>query len=174
MTATKSSSIMSLSRRFLRYPLEQWPGLVAVLSSTLLASGLEVLKPWPLKIVVDQVLKDEPVPNHLSPWFQLLPGFKTADGLLVWCLAATAILFFLVSAVGLARSCANIAFGQRLNYALAADLFSRLQQLSLRFHSSKSIGDSMRRVTSDCTCIATIVDALLPVLAATFSLALMF
>jgi ATP-binding cassette subfamily B protein/subfamily B ATP-binding cassette protein MsbA len=60
-------------------------------------------------------------------------------------------------------------------YDLAADLFAKLQRLSLRFHSGKSVGDNIRRVTTDCMCVSTIVrDALLPLLSAAASLLAMF
>ena len=79
-------------------------------------------------------------------------------------------LFLLGWALGVAAACANIAFGQRMVYDLAADLFGHLQRLSLRFHSRQSVGDSIRRVTTDCGCVATIVkDALLPVLSPRWS-----
>ena len=55
-------------------------------------------------------------------------------------------------------------------YDLATDLFSHLQRLSLRFHSRQSVGDSIRRVTTDCGCVSVIVkDALLPFVAAVVS-----
>lgn len=60
-------------------------------------------------------------------------------------------------------------------YDLAGDLFIHLQRLSLRFHSRKSIGDTIRRVTVDSGCVATIVsDAVVPLLSALLSLAAMF
>ncbi len=78
-------------------------------------------------------------------------------------------------AVSLANEYAGISLGQRMTYDLAADLFTRLQQLSLRFHTSKSVGDNIRRVTADCACVSTILkDALLPVLSSAVTLVLMF
>ena len=60
-------------------------------------------------------------------------------------------------------------------YDLAADLFSHLQRLSLRFHSRQSVGDSIRRVTTDCGCVSVIVkDAVLPFVAALVSFVAMF
>jgi ATP-binding cassette subfamily B protein/subfamily B ATP-binding cassette protein MsbA len=137
----------------------------------LLKAGLEVLKPWPLKVLVDQVLGDKPVPEALA-W---LPGPATRDNLLTWCVAGTVVLFLLAWAVGLAAAYANTGFGQRMVFDLAGNLFGRLQRLSLRFHSHKPIGDSIRRVTTDCGCVSSIVvDALLPVAMALVSLAGMF
>src|SRR6185369_6489768 len=85
------------------------------------------------------------------------------------------LLFLLSWAVGLSNAYANISLGQRMTYDLASDLFARLQQLSLRFHTSKSVGDNIRRVTADCTCVSTILkDALLPALSSLVSLLAMF
>jgi ATP-binding cassette subfamily B protein/subfamily B ATP-binding cassette protein MsbA len=87
----------------------------------------------------------------------------------------TVLLFLLSWAAGLANAYTNISLGQRMVYDLAADLFARLQQLSLRFHTSKSVGDNIRRVTADCACISTILkDALIPALSSAVSLASMF
>ena len=60
-------------------------------------------------------------------------------------------------------------------YDLATDLFSHLQRLSLRFHSRQSVGDSIRRVTTDCGCVSVIVkDAVLPFVTALVSFVAMF
>jgi ATP-binding cassette subfamily B protein/subfamily B ATP-binding cassette protein MsbA len=89
--------------------------------------------------------------------------------------AATVLIFLCSWALGLAYSYANISLSQRMVYDLASDLFAKLQQLSLRFHTSKSVGDNIRRVTADCVCVSTIVkDAILPVISAILSVALMF
>jgi ATP-binding cassette subfamily B protein/subfamily B ATP-binding cassette protein MsbA len=60
-------------------------------------------------------------------------------------------------------------------YDLAEDLYRHLQRLSLKFHSRKSVGDLIRRVTTDTGSVSTIVnDALLPVAASVFTLVSMF
>jgi ATP-binding cassette subfamily B protein/subfamily B ATP-binding cassette protein MsbA len=60
-------------------------------------------------------------------------------------------------------------------YDLAADLFSHLQRLSLRFHNRKPVGDTILRVTQDCDCASAIMQgAMLPVLTSVFSLGAMF
>jgi len=155
----------------LGYAARRWPGLLTVVVMTLLKTGLEVLKPWPMKVLVDQVLSDKPAPEVLK----LLPGPATPDNLLAWCVAGTVLLFLLGWAAALGLAYASIGFGQRMVFDLAGDLFGRLQRLSLRFHSRKPLGDSIRRVTTDCGCVSTIVvDALLPVATSVISLGAMF
>jgi ATP-binding cassette subfamily B protein/subfamily B ATP-binding cassette protein MsbA len=51
--------------------------------------------------------------------------------------------------------------GQRMVYDLAADLFARLQRLSLLFHRRRSVGDSLSRLTGDTWCIYSVTDGLL-------------
>ncbi len=137
--------------------------------------GLDVLKPWPMKFLVDHILRGEPLTAAAAHAVELLPGPNTPQAWLAWCVAATVVLFLLVWSLGLAAAIASINFGQRLVYDLAADVFSHLQRLSLRFHSRNPVGDTIRRVTADCACVAVIVkDALLPVLTSVVSLVVMF
>ncbi len=158
-----------------RYAVRRWPGLLAVLATLLGRIGLDVLKPWPMKVLVDHALSGLPVPQALAPLVDVLPGAATREGLAAWSIAATVVLFLLAWALGVATAYANIAFGQRMVYDLAADLFGHLQRLSLRFHRRKSVGDSIRRVTTDSGCVSTIVkDAILPLVTSAISLVAMF
>ena len=151
-----------------------WP-LSGVIASMLLKVGLDVLKPWPMIFLVDYVLGTKVIPEWLSEIMVSLPGGSSPAGLIGWSVAATVVIFLLSWAVGLAHSYANISLGQRMTYDLAADLFSRLQHLSLRFHRSRSVGDSIRRVTADANCVSTVVkDALLPIVASLVTLVSFF
>jgi ATP-binding cassette subfamily B protein/subfamily B ATP-binding cassette protein MsbA len=167
--------IRKLSLWSLSYAGRRWPALLLILLTMLLKTGLEVLKPWPLKLIIDNVLGHKPLPAWLAGVAEILSGDMTGYRLLAWSVAAMVALFFLGWSVGVAESLAGITLAQRMFYDLAADLFSYLQRLSLRFHRSKSVGDSIRRVTSDCSCVATIVkDALLPIVGSSISLVAMF
>ena len=149
--------------------------LVAVLGTILFNTGLEVIKPWPMVFLIDYVLQDKQRPTALSRFLDWLPGAHTMGNFVAWSVAATILIFLLGWAVELANAYLNISWAQRMVYDLAGDLFVRLQELSLRFHTSRSVGDSIRRVTADCSCVSTIVkDALLPVLSALFTLVSMF
>jgi ATP-binding cassette subfamily B protein len=177
MTATRrhgtAESMPALCLWALRHAAHRRLGLAAVLAAMLAKIGFDLLKPWPIKILVDHVLKGEPPPlGHAAAW---LPAPPAPADLINWCVAGTVVLFLAGWLLGLATAFANINFGQRVVYDLAAELLGHLHRLSLRFHSRNSVGDSIRRVTTDCGCIATIVkDALLPVLSSVVALVLMF
>jgi len=157
------------------YAWRRWLPLVAVFTTMLVKVGLDVLKPWPMVFLVDHVLQGKLMPHWISRVVDSLPGAHNQLNLVGWAVAATILIFLLSWTVGLANAYANISLGQRMVYDLAADLFAKLQQLSLRFHGSKSVGDNIRRVTADCASVSTIVkDALLPVIGSVVTVATMF
>ncbi len=171
----RSLGIGQLCRWVARYAFRRTGPLTAVVATMLIKIGLDVLKPWPMLFLVDYVLQTKLMPPWLGRLVAALPGEATPTNLIGWTVAATALLFLCSWALGLANAYANIALGQRMIYDLAADLFAKLQQLSLRFHNNKSVGDNIRRVTADCGCISTILkDAILPVFSAVGTLAVMF
>lgn len=168
-------TLPGLCRWVAHYALRRRKPLAVVLASMLARVGLDVLKPWPMIFLVDYVLQTKVMPPWVDSFVNFLPGPHTDLWLIGWSVGATVLLFLLSWSVGLANTYASISLGQRMVYDLAADLFARLQQLSLRFHASKSVGDNIRRVTADCACISTILkDALLPVLSSVISLGAMF
>ena len=150
-----------------RYAFHRWRGLLAVLATLIAKIGVDLLKPWPLKVLVDFGLTGQALTPALASVAAVLPGSETRESIVGWSVAATVALFLISWALGVATSYANIGFGQRMVYDLATDLYSHLQRLSLRFHSRQSVGDSIRRVTTDCGCVSIIVkDAVLPFAAA--------
>jgi ATP-binding cassette subfamily B protein/subfamily B ATP-binding cassette protein MsbA len=122
-------------------------------------TALDLLKPWPLVILIDTVLQGKPAPA----WWPAL----SAGQAIAACVAATVAIFLLSWLIAVSSAYANISLGQRMVYDLASDLFAKLQQLSLSFHARKSVGDNVRRATADCACVSVIVNnALLPAFAA--------
>jgi ATP-binding cassette, subfamily B, bacterial len=157
----------------LGYALRRWLQLAAVTGAMLLKAGLDVLKPWPMVFLVDYVLQGKLTLPIFAGIADLLP--REPSMLIGLAVGATILLFILSWAVGLAGAYAGISLGQRTTYDLAGDLFDKFQQLSLRFHTSKSVGDNIRRVTGDCSCVSVIVkDALVPIVSALITLAAMF
>jgi ATP-binding cassette, subfamily B, bacterial len=170
----KNESLSSLIGWSLNYAKRSPGALGAVIATLLLKTGLDVLKPWPMVFLVDYVLQGKSRPLF-EQFVNALPGPQTATTLIAWSVGATIVIFLLSWTLGVANAYANISLGQRMVYSLAGDLFAKLQQLSLRFHASKLVGDNIRRVTADCAAISVIVkDALLPVASSAVSLVVMF
>lgn len=146
--------------------------LTFAIIGVVVAAGMEVLKPWPLKVVIDNVLRGAPlrgawVPaqaQHLAP----------AEMLLAACGALVA-LYLMLGLVNIFNNYITISIGQRLVNELRAAMFDHLQRLSLSFHRGRAIGDLMVRITYDTFSIQTIaMNGLFPVVSSTVLLAEMF
>jgi ATP-binding cassette subfamily B protein/subfamily B ATP-binding cassette protein MsbA len=172
---TKPLGVVGLCAWAWRYAGRRSGALSAVAVTMLLKAALDILKPWPMVFLVDHVLQNKPTPPWMEKIVQMLPGNTNASHLIAWGVGATVLFFLLSSAAALANAYANVSLGQRMVYDLASDLFAKLQSLSLRFHASQSVGDNIRRATTDCACISVIVNnAALPVVASVITIAAMF
>ena len=146
---------------------------IALLSLTMLVDvGLDLLKPWPLKLVIDNVLGHHATPKFVT---QILPGSAGPHGLLAWAAGGTVLIFLLGTASTTFYNYFSLQIGQRMVFDLASDLFAHLQRLSLVFHSRRALGDTIQRVTGDSYCVSTFVtDALIPAVQALVMLGAMF
>jgi ATP-binding cassette subfamily B protein/subfamily B ATP-binding cassette protein MsbA len=134
--------------------------------------GLDLLRPWPLKLVIDNVLGHQATPKVVA---STLPGSGSPHGLLLWAAIGTVLVFLLGTATSTFYNYFSLRVGQRMTFELAADLFAHLQRLSLIFHSRGSLGDMIQRVTGDSYCVSTLVtDALIPAAQALIMLGAMF
>jgi ATP-binding cassette subfamily B protein/subfamily B ATP-binding cassette protein MsbA len=170
---TGSPNVSSRRRqlRLLRYARPEWRGLLVLVATMLANVGLDLLRPWPLKLVVDNVLGNAGLPNVLSG----LPGVQGRHGLLLWVVVATLLIFLLGTITNMAYTYYSLRLGQRMTYNLACDLFGHLQRLSLLFHTRRPVGDLISRVTGDSWCVNTLVtDALVPALQSLVTLVAMF
>ena len=154
-------SFWSRNRRLLGVALANPKGWTIIVTATLASSAFAVLQPWPMKILIDQVLGTQPMPGWLADASQWLPFAGSPRGLLAWVVVAFFGIFLINSATEVILTFAWIQTGQRMVFSLAADLFSRVQRRSLIFHSQNSLGDLLGRITTDSWCIYKMVDAVL-------------
>ncbi|HUA34556.1 MAG TPA: ABC transporter ATP-binding protein [Candidatus Binataceae bacterium] len=155
-----------------RYALLQmrrnWGRLTISLLAVLLASIAEVLKPWPLKIVIDNVLRGAPVSMR---W---IPAMPTAELLIAACVSLV-ILYTILGLLNVTTNYLTIAIGQRMVNELRARMFDHLQRLSLSFHRRREIGDLMVRIAYDTFAIQTIaMNGFYPIVSAMILLLAMF
>src|SRR5260370_8438012 len=128
-----------------------WAALAMVLDAL-----LTVLRPWPLKVVIDRVLSHKPthVPL-LGGWLDRVP----LDRLSILSGACAASLLIALSTGLLTYSYTRVLgdVGQRFVFLLRGDLFAHMQRLSLQFHDRQRIGDLITRLTSDIQAIQDII-----------------
>jgi ATP-binding cassette, subfamily B, bacterial len=108
----------------------------------LLIGACEMLKPWPLKIIIDSVLGGQP-----PPWGW--PAGWSREALLVAACAALVLTYAVLGALAVLNNYTTIGIGQRMVSQLRSDLYGHLHRLSLAFHSRAQVGDLIYRVTAD-------------------------
>jgi len=161
--------------RLLRYVRPHWRDVLVVLAAMAATVALEVLRPWPLKILVDQVLGGHPAPEAVGGLARALSGDATTWGLLAVVAVATVLIFLAGTLTQMTSTVVSVRFGQRMVYDLAADLFLHLQRLSLLFHHRRPVGDTVARVTAAPYGVQMLVTgALLPLLQSAVTLIAMF
>jgi ATP-binding cassette, subfamily B, bacterial len=102
-----------------------------------------VVKPWPVALIVDCVLGNKPLPE----W---LPAFHRSPAYIIGVF--TAVLFAIHAAQGLLSAAQNftaIQIGLRGLTRVRSLVFATLQRLSLRFHQSARVGDLVYRASWD-------------------------
>jgi ATP-binding cassette subfamily B protein/subfamily B ATP-binding cassette protein MsbA len=169
---------MSDRRSLLRWTLtflRPYRFRVFVLSVFLLIQiGLGALQPWPLKIVIDYVLDERPMPSWAAAPLAALTGGSRITLLAVF--VAAGVLLQVVNQVLTAYAVqVQVETGQRMVYALRRRLFDHLQALGLQHHISTPTGDTVYRVDVDAYAIENLVmTGLLPLATSFITLLVMF
>src|SRR5213079_3447839 len=135
---------MSIYRRVLRYYRPFLGQTILGLFVSLVGIGLNLLKPWPFKLIVDDFLR--PGPAVRSDWRTWIP---------LLCLSLIVIQLFW----GMMNWITNYLFvkiGLQALLKLRTDLYTHLQRLSLKFHDTRRSADSSFRVAYDSQAIQTI------------------
>ena len=135
---------MSIYRRVLRYYRPFLWQTIFGLCLALVGIGLNLLKPWPFKIIVDDFLRAGPtIRSDWRTWVLLL------------CLALIGIQF-LWGIINWITNYLFVKIGLQALLRLRTDLYSYLQSLSLKYHDARRSSDSSFRVAYDSQSIQTI------------------
>lgn len=114
----------------------------------------ELLSPWPLKLVVDNILLQKPYSPHL----QFIGDWLGTDrGRAIIAISSTILLLAWVRGMALyVQTYLTSQIGYELVYCLRRELFHHLQTLSLRFHARSRSGELITKVTGDTKALRNI------------------
>lgn len=150
---------MSVYRRTLVYFRPFLGQTVLATGLTLCAIGLNLLKPWPFKYIVDEVLtpaeKGQPMQGLVNRW---LGEGAPATAILILCAAIIAI-HFLSAAISMVTNVVFVRVGLEALLKLRTELYAYLQSLPLKFHDARRSADSSFRVAYDSQSIHTIYNS---------------
>jgi len=135
---------MSIYRSVLRYYRPFLGQTILGLFLSLIGIGLNLLKPWPFKVIVDDFLRaGPPIGSDWRIWIPLL------------CLALV-VIQLLWGIINWITSYFFVKIGLQALLKLRTDLYSYLQSLSLKYHDARRSSDSSFRVAYDSQSIQTI------------------
>jgi len=150
---------------------------VALLSALLLVQiVLSALQPWPLKIVIDNILNYEqhPLPAPYGDWLTSITGGSLAAALAAVVIAGVVLqlLYELAAAFGTRL---QVQTGQRMVYDLRGRLFEHMQGLGLHHHIATNTGDAVYRIDVDSYSIENLVmSGIIPLASSLATLLVMF
>jgi len=119
---------------------------VATIAATLMA----LAAPWPVKVVLDQVILGHPAKGWL---LGALNAFGGKENLLVLCAAAVVVIAVLQGVFEYTSEILQAQTAHRISNTLRRRLFKHLQTLSLGFHERNRTGDLLLRLTGDITMV---------------------
>ena len=127
-------------------------GLLAVVGEGI----ANLLQPWPLKIVLDDVLRSHEGHGAAMHWMHRVVGTSDLAVLKFACAAVLAIAM-LDAISSYAEKYLTTSVAQWISYDLRTTIYSHIQKLSLAFHDQKRTGDLISRVTSDIDSIQSFI-----------------
>jgi ATP-binding cassette subfamily B protein len=158
--------VMLILRKFSPYIREQRILIAGSFVALLIETGLRLLEPWPLKYVFDHIL----IPAHnnlkLPNSFGLNPiALLTLSAIAIVAITAIGSVAAYMSTYGMSLAVVRVLSEVRAN------VFDRLQHLSLSFHQKSKSGDLITRVTADIEKMRTVsVKTALPLVTNVISL----
>ncbi len=144
---------MSVYRRTLVYFTPFAGRTAAGVLLSLVAVALNLLKPWPFKFIIDDILTQGPGP---AAWLAQFGAAGTPVAMLGLLCLAVVVIHLLAGAFGLLSNLLFVRVGLQALLQLRTDLYAYLQSLPMKFHDARRSSDSTFRVAYDSQSIQTI------------------
>jgi ATP-binding cassette subfamily B protein len=145
-----------------------WAHLLGIAGLSIVSLPLALLYPLPLKIVVDSVLGNQPLPRWLIRINPLLASRSASVDAAITVLLGIALL---ASIQGLASWWLQTYTGEKLVWDFRARLLNHVQRLPLTFHDRYGATDSVYRIQHDAPAIQYVtIQGLVPLMTAVVTL----
>ena len=172
MVKTFQSPLRSIHLRVLWQCRRCWPHLAGIGLLSALSLPLTLLYPLPLKIAVDSVFGQQPLPRFLQAW---LPSLHPPTVALEFAVSLLIAISLVVSLQSFAAWWLQTYTGEKLVWDFRAELLNHVQRLPLSFHDRYGSHDSVYRIQHDAPAIQNIaVQGAIPLFTAVLTLAGMF
>jgi subfamily B ATP-binding cassette protein MsbA len=123
--------------------------LAIILVAMLIETVMSLAAPWPLKIILDNVVGD----HKISPWLNRILGHTLERGNRLHMALIAACLYVAISALGAIASYIENYYtesaGQWVAHDLRMQMYDHLQHLSLGYYNTHQTGPILSTITSD-------------------------
>jgi ATP-binding cassette subfamily B protein len=119
---------------------------IALLS--VLSTILALLAPWPAKLIIDNVIGDQPLSAQQDRVLDAV-SLQSEHELLAFLALLSILIVFGQLLTDARLTMRTIRLSQSMAFELGARLFAHLQRRSLTFHARTPVGESMSRITGD-------------------------
>jgi ABC-type multidrug transport system fused ATPase/permease subunit len=140
----KSARLSRLAFQQIR-PYRKWVFLI--LAAMLVEALMGIASPWPLKIVIDNVIGSQPLPSWLLGVDSLIGRSKMALAM------ATALLLIVITVIGALAGYVNSFYTESVGQYVANDtrlkIYHHLQRLSLGYYDTHQVGKILSTLTTD-------------------------
>ena len=136
-----------------------WKALALALLAVLGETVASVLEPWPVKVVIDNVLQHKPLPPRLAGIVALFP--QDAFATLNFALAGVLLIALIGAISAYCEKVLTTSVAQWVAHDLRRMVYQRIQRLSLAEHGESRTGDLLTRVTSDIDAVQDFITSAL-------------
>jgi len=137
-----------------------WMALSLALIAMLGEALTDVLEPWPIKIVVDNIQHSHKLPGRLSGLISGMFG-QNPYAVLNFAVAAVAAIAIVGAISSYFEKYLTTNVSQWVGHDLRRTLYQHIQRLSLAEHDKSRTGDLITRVTSDIEAVQDFINSAL-------------
>ena len=152
-----SENLMRLVLQQVR-PYKKW--LLLIFLAMLTGSLVDIATPWPLKIIIDNVIGQQPLPSWLS-WIGEFSATESKMNLA----ASAAIILVVLTIIGAVAGYISSFFTESVAQYVANDVrlkvYHHLQRLSLEYYDTHQIGKILSTITTDVSTMQDFVSTTL-------------
>src|SRR5215471_13877098 len=134
-----------------------WRALTIAFAAVLAETATDILEPWPVKLVIDNILQSKRLPGWIARFSSAFGQNKLATlDFVIAVVLAIAIVGALSSYL---EKYMTTSVGQWVAHDLRGTLYNHIQRLSLAQYDETRTADLVGRVTSDVDAIQTFISA---------------
>ena len=156
----KNSAYQSI-KKILIYSKGHWPNLIGIFFLSLLATPIALLKPFALKFLIDCGFGSQPVPGFIKIFFP--ENFNFTFNTIAFTAAFLVIITALIDNINVFITwLLSTSVGEKLVLNFRTVVFNHVQRLSLAYHDTKGVSDSLYRIQWDTMSIRSLLLSQLP------------